>query len=149
MAVVAVTGDACTTTAVVLAAAWPASGPVDDVDERGRRAAVSRRPAPRDRGTGPPDSMLLVEADPTGGDLAAWMDLPAGASLSTVITQSPDGSWDEIARHIRCSAAGLPVIPAPTSAREAARAVAEAGRNLVPTLARRSSPTVRRKTLPI
>ena len=43
MAIVAVVGDTCTTTTVALASAWPLSS-----------------------------EALIVEADPSGGDLAAW-----------------------------------------------------------------------------
>ncbi len=65
MAIVAVAGDACTTTAVALASAWPAS-----------------------------DEAILVEADPSGGDLAAWFDMTSSPSLSTVVTRVRDALGD-------------------------------------------------------
>ena len=106
MAIVAVIGDACTTTTVALASAWPAASEV-----------------------------LIVEADPTGGDLAAWFDLPILPSLSTVVTTALDASWSEIDRHTRLAPSGLRLICAPPSAVEARSAVAESARTLVRTLA--------------
>ena len=110
MAIVAMVGDACTTTAVALASAWPVSS-----------------------------EALIVEADPKGGDLAAWFDIPVLPSLSTVVT-SFDTSWSEIDRHTRLAASGLRLIPAPPNAAEAQRAVAESARSLAPTLAALHSP---------
>lgn len=111
MGVVAVAGDACTTTAVALASAWPAS-----------------------------DDVIIVEADPSGGDLAAWFDLTATPSLSTVVTQVPRGAWPDVERLTRLADSGLRLIPAPSRALEAGQAVGEAGRSLVPTLATLRSP---------
>jgi len=111
MAVVAVVGDACTTTTVALAAAWPASS-----------------------------EALIVEADPKGGDLAAWFDIPVVPSLSTVVTSAFETSWTEIDRHTRLAASGLRLIPAPPSAAEAQHAVAESARSLAPVLAALRSP---------
>ena len=56
--IVAVAGDACTTTTVAIAAAWSVA-----------------------------DDVIVIEADPSGGDLAAWFDLPVTPSLSTVVTR--------------------------------------------------------------
>ena len=113
MAIVAVAGDACTTTAVALASAWPAS-----------------------------EDALLVEADTTGGDLAAWFDMTPSPSLSTVVTSVLDGSWPEIERLTRLADTGLRLIPAPARAGEAAQAVGEAARSLVDTMAALRSPVV-------
>ena len=113
MAIVAIAGDACTTTAVALVSAWPASHDV-----------------------------LLIEADPTGGDLAAWFDLPVSPSLSTVVTRVLDGAWPEVERHARVANSGLRIIPAPPRSGEAAQAVAESARSLVTCLANRPSPVV-------
>lgn len=112
MGIVAVAGDMTTTTAVALTAGWPAA-----------------------------DDTILVEADPTGGDLAAWFDLPAIPSLSTVVTRVLDGSWPDIERHTRLADNGLRVIPAPARAGEAAQAVGEATRSIVGSLAALRSPT--------
>lgn len=111
MGIVAVAGDASTTTAVALASAWPVT-----------------------------DDVLLVEADPAGGDLAAWFDMPVAPSLSTVVTRVLDGAWPEIERHTRLADTGLRLVPAPSRAGEAAQAVTESTRSLVPTLAALRSP---------
>ena len=111
MAIVAVAGDACTTTTVALASAWPASS-----------------------------EALIIEADPEGGDLAAWFDIPVMPSLSTVVTSTFDSSWSEIDGHTRLAASGLRLIPAPPSAAEARHAVAESARSLAPALAALRAP---------
>ncbi len=111
MAIVAVAGDLTTTTTVALAAAWPIS-----------------------------EEAIVVEADPTGGDLAAWFDMPVSPSLSTVVTRVLDGAWPEIERHTRLADNGVRLIPAPTRAAEAAQAVGESARSLVSTLAALRSP---------
>ena len=102
MTIVAVVGDACTTTTVALAAAWPSSA-----------------------------NAIVVEADPTGGDLAAWFDLPVEPSLSTLVTRTIDGTFAEVDRHTRLAGSGLRLIPAPSRAGEAQQAVAEAARTIV------------------
>lgn len=111
MGIVAVAGDASTTTSVALASAWPMG-----------------------------DDAILVEADPAGGDLAAWFDMPVAPSLSTVVTRVLDGAWPEIERHTRLADSGLRLIPAPSRAGEAAQAVGESARSLVHTLAALRSP---------
>lgn len=106
MPVVAVTGDGATTTSVALAAAAGVSG-----------------------------NTVLVEADPTGGDLAAWLDLPQHPSLSTAVTRVHDRSWVELERLVRTSPSGLRILPAPFRTVEAERAVVESARSVVPALA--------------
>jgi MinD-like ATPase involved in chromosome partitioning or flagellar assembly len=113
MAIIAVAGDACTTTAVALASAWPVS-----------------------------EDAILVEADPAGGDLAAWFDMATSPSLSTVVTRVLDGAWPEIERLTRLADTGLRIIPAPPRAGEAAQAVGESARSLVTTLATLRSPVI-------
>lgn len=124
MGIVAVAGDLTTTTAVALASGWPVT-----------------------------DDVVLVEADPTGGDLAAWFDLPATPSLSTVVTRVLDGAWHGIEDHVRLAGNGLRVLPAPARSAEAARAVGESARSVVPSLAALRSPVpivdVGRLTLPV
>ena len=112
MAIVAVTGDASTTTTVALAAGWPTD-----------------------------DEMFVLEADPSGGDMAAWFDMPVQPSLSTAVTRLLDGDWPEIERHTRLASTGTRLIPAPVRAAEAAQAVAESNRLLVPALAALRSPS--------
>lgn len=111
MAIVAVTGDSCTTTTVALAAAWPIT-----------------------------DDVVVIEADPSGGDLAAWFDMPITPSLSTVVTRVLDGSWPEIDALTRLSASGVRLVPAPAHAAEVRQAVSESGRTLVTALAALRSP---------
>ncbi len=113
MAIVAVAGDLTTTTSIALASAWPIS-----------------------------DDAIVIEADPTGGDLAAWFDMPVSPSLSTVVTRVLDGAWPEIERHTRLSASGIRLIPAPTRAGEASQAIGESARSVVSTLAALRSPVV-------
>jgi MinD-like ATPase involved in chromosome partitioning or flagellar assembly len=113
MAIVAVAGDVCTTTTVALASAWPVA-----------------------------DDVIVVEADPSGGDLAAWFDMPVAPSLSTVVTRVLDGAWPEIEQHTRLADSGVRVIPAPPRSGEAAQAVSEAARSVVTTLATLRSPVV-------
>lgn len=113
MAIVAITGDAATTTAVALAVSWPAT-----------------------------DDVLLVEADPKGGDLAAWFDMPVAPSLSNVVTRVLDGSWPDVERMTRLAPVGLRVLPAPAGTAEAQQAVAESGRSLVSTFAALRTPVV-------
>jgi MinD-like ATPase involved in chromosome partitioning or flagellar assembly len=107
---VAVVGNCATTITVALAASWPA----DD------------------------DDVVVLEVDPRGGSLGAWLDLPASPTLSTAVTVAPDGDWSVIEPLVRTAPAGLRVLPAPVRAVEAARAVAEASVSLLPQLARRA-----------
>jgi hypothetical protein len=97
MSLVAVVGDMTTTTSVLLAAGWPAI-----------------------------EEPFVLELDPHGGTLAAWLDLPVEPSLSAAVTRAPDGAWPVVASMVRSSATHVRVLPAPVSAREAERAVAEA-----------------------
>lgn len=111
MSIVAVAGDMCTTTTVALASAWPST-----------------------------DEIVVVEADPSGGDLAAWFDMPVAPSLSTVVTRITDGSWAELERFVRTADTGIRLIPAPARAPEANQAVGESSRTFVPSLAAMRAP---------
>ena len=103
MTLLAVCGDASTTTAYALAALWPS-----------------------------PD-VLLVEVDPSGGDLAAWLDLPEQPGVATAVTMAPTGSWPVIEAQVQRHGP-LPVLVMPILAAEAAIAAREAAARLVPTL---------------
>ena len=122
MGYTAIVGDRATTTALAVASAWPGDGEV-----------------------------VLVEADPSGGSLAAWLELAPTPSLSTAVATVPT------AQRARSTAAerapnlssllqdggdGLDVLAAPMSGREARRAVEEAGRSLLPALTRLDGPAV-------
>lgn len=111
MSIVAVACDMCTTTTVALASAWPST-----------------------------DEIVVVEADPSGGDLAAWFDMPVAPSLSTVVTRITDGSWAELERFVRTADSGIRLIPAPARAPEANQAVGESSRTFVPSLAAMRAP---------
>lgn len=126
MTVVAVVGDAATTTAVAIAAGWPAAHEV-----------------------------VLLEADPRGGSLAGWLDLPAHPSLATVVATVGSGSGtgtdsdtgldhgsvvDTFATMTRRSESGLRFVATAVRARAAHRAVDEAAMAVLPALA--SAPAV-------
>jgi hypothetical protein len=123
VAAIALVGDCTTTTALALAAAWPSNAPAGDSTEH---------------------DLIVVEVDPRGGSLAAWLDTPLSPSLSTVVTALHHGAstgatsptmWNTIDAMIRRSASGVRFIPAPFRSIEARRAVAEAERTLLPLLA--------------
>jgi len=108
---IALVGDCTTTTALAVAAGWPES-------ER---------------------DLIIFEADPTGGSLAAWLDTPLSPSLSAVVTalHASPGSTPAAMRAtldslVRRSDAGIRFVPAPFRTREARSAVNEAERSLLP-----------------
>jgi MinD-like ATPase involved in chromosome partitioning or flagellar assembly len=104
--IVAVLGDCATTTGVALASAWPVS-----------------------------DDVVLVEADPRGGSLAAWLGLPSSPSLSTAVTIGPAGDWPAVEGMLHAAPIGVRVLPAPVRAVEATQAAGEAATWLMPLLA--------------
>ena len=103
MTLLAVCGDASTTTAFALASMWPT-----------------------------PD-VVLVEADASGGDLAAWLDIPEQPGVATAVAMAPTGSWPVIEAQIQRHGS-LSVLPMPVRAGEAAVAAREAAVRLLPTL---------------
>jgi hypothetical protein len=99
VAVCAATGSAAsTTTAVVLAAMFPAGYPT-----------------------------LLAECDPSGGDVAAWAQLPTSPGWSTAVSGA-DRSWAAIDDNVQQLPSGLRVMTAPARASQAHTAVGEAAR---------------------
>jgi hypothetical protein len=111
--IVALVGDATTTTAVALAAAWKAE-----------------------------DEVVVLEFDPSGGSLSAWMDTPAFPSLSTFVASrsaspidNPSPSWRDVESIVHTSASGLRFISAPARSREATRSIGEASTTMLPVLA--------------
>ena len=76
--------------------------------------------------------MLVVEADPRGGSLAAWLDIPVAPSLSAVVTRATPGEWAVIDRLSRLTPSGLRVIPAPVRAVEATPRCRRGGRRDLP-----------------
>lgn len=121
MTTIVLGGDGVTTSALAIAAGWPQPS-VGEVER----------------------STVVVEADPSGGSLAAWLDTPLSPSVSSVVTalrtagsSGAVGSADRaiVTSMIRHSPAGVRFIPAPFRTREARRAVAEAETALFPILA--------------
>lgn len=88
------------------------------------------------------DDVLVLEADPTGGSMAAWLDIPVSPSLSTVVTRAGAGGWPAIDALARETASGLRLVPAPVRSLEAVRAVAEAERHVFGVLAGLDRPVV-------
>jgi hypothetical protein len=112
--------------------------------------------------------VVLLEADRTGGSLAGWLDTPPTPSLTTLVAargpridsrssaaipsdirhetppppQGADFEWDDIAHAVQSSASGVRFIAAPVRSREAALAIAEAERSLIPMLGELDTPTV-------
>ena len=105
MSLVAVVGDVATTTATALAAAWPA-----------------------------PEPVVMLEADPSGGDLAAWFDLATSPGLASAVAAAPP-NWPAVSEHVQ-HARGLEVLVAPGRATDADHVVTEAASRIVPILAR-------------
>ncbi len=126
MPLIAVGGDAATTTTLALAAGWPEHSS-DAADEH----------ADPDQRSG--SDLVVIEADPSGGSLAAWLDTPLSPSLSSLVTSlhqsSSTGStdatmWKTIDSMIRRSTSGIRFIPAPFRSREARGAINEADQRL-------------------
>ncbi len=109
MTIVAVTGDAATTSSVALAVGWPAD-----------------------------DGAIVVEADPAGGSLAGWLDTPAHPSLGTIVAnvgrshQSVLETFDDMTHR---SDSGVRFVANAVRARAAHRAVEEAAVTVLPTIA--------------
>lgn len=116
MTVVALIGDCTTTTALALVAAWPAD-----------------------------DDVVIVEADRSGGSLAAWLDTPASPTLSAIVASAGSAgaplTWGSIEPHVNRSLSGVRFIATPVRSLEANRAVAEANAAVFPLLARVDAPT--------
>lgn len=113
MSLTALAGDCTTTTTLALAAAYP-----------------------------PADTPLVVEADRTGGSIAAWLDTPVAPSLSAIVANQRGAdertvsAWERIERMTHRSRSGVWFVPGPIRSIEAAQAVDEAERTIFPTMAR-------------
>jgi len=114
--IVAVVGDCTTTTCLALAATSPA-------------------------GTGDQIDVIVLEADPSGGSLAGWLDTPNSPTLGTLVanTSSEAGrttaTMNTIESMVLTSDAGVRLIAAPTRSLPARRAIEEAGTTIIPALA--------------
>ena len=80
-----------------------------------------------------PDQCVLVECDPSGGDIGAWWDLPASPALASAVAAAPT-DWMSIAEHAQPVGA-VQVLAAPVRTGEAAVTVASAVQRLLPILA--------------
>jgi len=114
-------GDGATTSALALAAGWPEAAP----DGTGRE-------------------VIVIEADPKGGSLAAWLDTPLSPSLPSVVAALHQNAatgatraaqWSVLDPMVRRSASGIRFIPTPFRTREARGAISEAELSLFPLLA--------------
>lgn len=113
MTIVAVVGDATTTTAVAIAAGWPT--------EMG---------------------VVVLEADPRGGSLAGWLDTPADPSLATIVanvgtdgTRDPRSVLGTVDAMTHRSTSGIRFVANAVRARAAHRSVEEASLAVFPALA--------------
>ncbi len=109
MTVIAVVGDAATTSAVAIAARWPAD-----------------------------DDVIVLEADPRGGSLAGWLDTPPHPSLSTIVAGSGRDHrsiMEGVDAAVRRSDAGVRFVANAVRSRAAHRAVEEAAIAVLPAIA--------------
>lgn len=119
MSIVAVVGDCTTTTTLALASGWPSE-----------------------------HDAVVLEADRTGGSLAAWLGTPVSPSLSTIVANSaslgnnPATAWFAVDAMVRHAPSGIRFIAAPVRSRAASTALSEASNTLFPLLAQLSEPTL-------
>lgn len=110
MSISALAGDCTTTTALALCAVAP-----------------------------PEADAIIVEADRSGGSLAAWLDTPLTSTLSTIVASvssaNRTASWDDVRLHVSQSRSGIRFVAAPVRALEANRAMIEADTTVFPSLA--------------
>lgn len=101
MTVIGVVGDCTTTTCVAIASGWPA---VDDP--------------------------VILEADPSGGSLAGWLDTLASPSLATIVatwgSEVGGAALDTVMAMTQRAGAGVRFIALPVRSLPAHRALAEA-----------------------
>lgn len=113
MTIIAVVGDAATTSTVALAAGWPTS-----------------------------DEVIVLEADPAGGSLAGWLDTPVQPSLATIVAnvgpaagsdhRSVLATFDTMSHR---SDSGIRFVANAVRARAAHRAIEEAAIVVLPAIA--------------
>jgi hypothetical protein len=111
VSLIGVVGDGCTTTALGIAAMWP-----------------------------PHESCVVVEFDPAGGCLGAWLDLPRSPGLADVVAATTPGSMPAIEASVQRAVSGTDVLLAPSRAVEAAAVVNAAGSSVLPVVAAVGSP---------
>jgi hypothetical protein len=145
MTLIAIGGDAATTTTLALAAGWPnllAREPDHLADDSAHPAGDRAGDTADNDLTG--SDVVVIEADASGGSLAAWLDTPLSPSLSALVTSlhqssgsgsTPAAMWKTIDSMIRRSGSGIRFVPAPFKSREARGAINEADHTLFPLLA--------------
>lgn len=116
MTIIAVTGDAATTAAVALAVGWPTGADV-----------------------------IVLEADPSGGSLAGWLDTPIQPALATIVANvanlanvgagSARSVLETFTTMTHLSESGVRFVANAVRARPAHRAVEEADVVVLPALA--------------
>lgn len=113
MTIIAIVGDAATTSAVAIAAGWPTN-----------------------------DDVVVLEADPGGGSLTGWLDTPAQPSLATMVANVGTGAGrdrravlETLETMTHGSASGVRFVANAVRARAAHRAVEEAALAVFPALA--------------
>lgn len=77
---------------------------------------------------------LVAECDSTGGDVAAWSQLPVSPGWATAVAEG-DRSWSAVMRHAQALPSGLRVMTTPARAIEARTAVVEASKGFADLLA--------------
>ncbi|MGA7757969.1 MAG: hypothetical protein WBL31_12525 [Ilumatobacteraceae bacterium] len=88
--------------------------------------------------SGWPAEVIVLEADPSGGSLAGWLDTPGTPSLSSAVAATTSGVrtvGDTIDSVVQRSRSGIRFIAAPVRSLPARRAIAEAGAAIIPELA--------------
>jgi hypothetical protein len=81
------------------------------------------------------EPVLFVECDPSGGDVAAWMDASDRTGIGSLAsTRDADRTLDGVGAHVQRLESGLPVLVAPTRVGQASVAVREVAPWLMPLL---------------
>jgi hypothetical protein len=76
----------------------------------------------------------VLEFDPAGGSVSAWLDVPRRPGLSHLVASAGAHTWSAIEETIQHSRAGIDVLVAPTRGVEASAAVAAAAPTVLPVL---------------
>lgn len=120
MTIVAVVGDAATTSSVAIAVGWPTD-----------------------------DGVIVVEADPGGGSLAGWLDTPAQPSLATLVANVGSATGrtrhsvlETLATMTHRSDSGVLFVANAVRSRAAHRAVEEAAGVVLPAIAAASTTVI-------
>jgi len=74
---------------------------------------------------------LVLECDPSGGDLAGWAGLHGNPSWSSAVS-APDRSWSGLYRHLQELPSALSVMLAPSSPSRAASVIPDAAERFAP-----------------